>query len=221
MFIRVFGPRTPKTLTPEERAGFLSPALLLAFAAALYLSSIFLPYWSMTLKAPQYPNGLHVVAHINRLDGDVKEIDGLNHYIGMRPLGDAAQLERSLSIVMVGAVTLLVVGAVFVHSPFAALLTLPAILFPIFFLLDLHFWLSAFGQNLDPHAPLSHAVKPFTPPVLGMGTVGQFRTVASPGAGLILAAVGSVLTLSGLFLQRMVYKSIRARLLRESEEIEA
>ena len=39
-----------------------------------------------------------VNAYINHLEGDVQEIDGLNHYIGMRPLGEAAQLERTISM---------------------------------------------------------------------------------------------------------------------------
>lgn len=212
---RFFGPRTPPALTPPERAGFLAPALLLTLSAALLLTSIFLPYWHMTLRAPQYPNGLHVQAYVNRLDGDVKEIDGLNHYIGMRPLNDAARLERTLSVGMIAALVFLVVAAVFIHSPFTALLALPAIIFPAFFLLDLHYWMDTFGQNLDPNAPLSHAVKPFTPPVLGAGHVGQFRTIASPGAGLVVAAVASVLTITALFLQRLAYKPLRDRALQE------
>ena len=54
-----------------------------------------MPYWSLVLHAPQYPGGLVVNAYINHLEGDVQEIDGLNHYIGMRPLGEAAQFERT------------------------------------------------------------------------------------------------------------------------------
>ncbi|RMD63640.1 MAG: cytochrome C [Planctomycetota bacterium] len=215
--LRVFGPRTPHGLTPQERAGFVAPTILFTLAATLLLVSIFLPYWRMTLYAPQYPNGLHLQAYVNRLEGDVREIDMLNHYIGMRKLEDAAQLERSLSIGMIVALTLIVVAAAFVHSPLTALLTLPAILFPLFFLVDLHIWMRFFGQHLNPEAPLSHAIKPFVPPVLGEGKIGQFRTVATPGEGLLLSSVATVLTIVGLFLQRMAYKPLRDRLLREAE----
>ena len=98
--------------------------------------------------------------------------------------------------------------AAIVRTKWAALLTLPAILFPAFFLGDLAFWLNNFGQNLDPAAPLSNAIEPFTPPVLGVGVIGQFRTIAYPGTGLILSACASALIVVGLFFHRRAYKPL-------------
>lgn len=205
---RVIGPRAPAEEIAAHRMRYLWPTLLLAGAAVLIIISIFLPYWSLVLHAPQYPKGLVVNAYVNHLEGDVREIDGLNHYIGMRPLNEAAQLERSISIFAIGALALLVLAAVFIHSPWAALLSLPAVLLPVVFLADLYFWLSNFGQNLDPHAALSNAVQPFIPTVLGEGIIGQFRTVAYADFGLLLASAGSVLILVGLYLQRRAYKPL-------------
>jgi hypothetical protein len=90
---------------------YLLPTLFLVAAAVLIIVSIFLPYWSLVLHAPQYPQGLVVHAYLDRLEGDVQEIDGLNHYIGMRPLGEAAQLEKSISIFAIVALALLVFNA--------------------------------------------------------------------------------------------------------------
>ncbi len=94
----IFGPRVSNEELAKHRVRYLAPAFILTIARILLLISIFLPYWHMELRAPQYPDGLYVTAYVNRLTGDVKEIDGLNHYIGMRPLEDAAKLERMLSI---------------------------------------------------------------------------------------------------------------------------
>lgn len=203
-----WGPRVSAQEMQARRTTYLLPALFMALAAVLLIVSIFLPYWKMTLHAPQYPKGLVAQAYVNRLVGDVKEIDGLNHYIGMRPLGEAASLELSLSIAAIAVVSLLVLSTIFVHTRWAALLALPALLFPVMFLGDLAFWLHTFGQNLDPKAPLSSSIKPFTPPVLGEGKVGQFGTTAEPDAGLILAAVASLLILAGLFFHRRAYKPL-------------
>jgi hypothetical protein len=202
------GPRVPAQYAATNRARFLMPTLCLAVARLLLLVSVFLPYWRMTLHAPQYPKGLHVQAYVNHLEGDVKEIDGLNHYIGMRPLNEAAQFERAVSVFAIIALTLLVEGAAYVHTKWAALLALPTILFPPFFLIDLHFWLSSFGRNLDPKAPLSNAIEPFTPPVLGTGVVGQFETVASAGPGLILASTASLIVIIGLYFHRRAYRPL-------------
>src|SRR5690606_17681893 len=128
--------------------------------------------------------------------------------IGMRPLEDAAQIERSLALVMTLAMAAMLIMAVAIHSRWALLLAMPALLFPVGFLLDLHLWMDHFGQNLDPTAALSSSVKPFTPPVLGEGWVGNFKTVARADAGLIMATVSSVLILMGLFFHRRAYKAL-------------
>lgn len=205
---RLVGPRTPAELLAQYRLRYLLPAVFLALAAFCLLVSIFMPYWRMTLLAPQYPGGLSVQVYVDRMTGDVREIDGLNHYIGMRPLGEAAQLERSLSILAIAVLSLLLVAAIFIHNRWAALCALPALLFPVMFLGDLAFWLRNFGQNLDPRAPLSSAIKPFIPPVLGEGVVGQFRTVAAVDRGFYLAVLAAVLVLVGLYCHRRAYKPL-------------
>ena len=205
---RFLGPRVTPEMLAERRLRFLLPTLALGVAAVLLVASIFLPYWRMTLLAPQYPQGLRVRAYLDRLEGDVREIDGLNHYIGMRPLGEAAQLERELSIAAVAVIALLVIAAIYIHNRWAGLLAMPALLFPLGFLGDLYYWLRRFGTNLDPHAPLSSAIDPFVPPVLGRGTVGQFSTVALPDAGLWIAFGASLLIAAGLYLHRRAYKPL-------------
>ena len=207
---RIVGPRTPSTLTEADRWRFRLPTVLFLTAAILLIASIFLPYWKMTLHAPQYPKGLSVQAYVNRLTGDVAEIDGLNHYIGMRPLEEAAQLERSLSIAAIVGISLLVVAAIFIHSPFAAMLTLPALLFPVIFLGDMYYWLRNFGLNLDPKAPLSSAIDPFVPPILGEGLIAQFRTVAQVQSGFFLALAASIAIGAGLYFQRKAYRPLMA-----------
>ena len=205
---KVLGPRVPSDELRRHRSRYLIPTALFLIAALLLLVSIFVPYWQLTLHAPQYPKGLTVQAFLNNLEGDVHEIDGLNHYIGMRPLAEAATFEKSISVIGVAVLALLILAAVFVHSRWAALLALPALLFPAIFLLDLQYWLANFGQNLDPSAALSSSVKPFVPRVLGVGEIAQFRTDAGPAAGLWLAIIASFLILVGLYFHRRAYKPL-------------
>ena len=109
---------------------------------------------------------------------EVREIDGLNHYIGMKSLYEAAEFERSIAIPAVITMVVFLVIAALWHKRWTWILTIPAIGFPYIFLADLAFWMNHYGQNLDPYAPLSSAIKPFTPPVLGEGIIGQFSTIA-------------------------------------------
>jgi nitrous oxidase accessory protein len=204
----ILGPRVPAGEFRSRRTRYLLPTILLIVAAGLLIASYFLPYWRMTLLAPQYPRGLHVTAFLNRLEGDVREVDTLNHYIGMRPLNEAAKFERQTSAMLLIVLVSLIVGAVFIHSRWAAVLALPAVLFPAGFLLDLHLWMANFGQNLDPHAALSSSIKPFVPPVLGVGIVGQFKTVAAAGPGLLVAIAAAGLVLTALWFHRRAYKPL-------------
>lgn len=208
----LIGPRVPLAELHAHRIRYLTPTLILMMARVTLLVSIFFPYWHMELVAPQYPDGLFLTAYVNNLTGDVREIDGLNHYIGMRPLGEAAAFERTASVWMIIAMFLMIEGAAFVHSRWAVLMALPAVSFPIGFIADLHFWMKTFGMNLDPNAPLSSSVKPFVPTVIGEGGIGQFKTYAEFGTGYWLAVACAVLTIIGFYFHRRAYRPLYLRM---------
>jgi hypothetical protein len=205
---KFLGPRMPKDVSEDDRKRYLLPTLLFGIAAILLIISIPLPYWKMELQAPQYPQGLHITAYVNELTGDLSEINGLNHYIGMRPLEEAAQLEKSVSRVAIGLLAVLTLFSIFIHTKWVVLLALPAITMPVLFLADLQWWMAKFGTELDPKAPLSSAIKPFVPSVLGRGKIAQFETIALPAIGLYLAISASLLVIVGLYFHRKAYKPL-------------
>lgn len=204
-----------ETLSEETRSDKTAPRLLkwiptgfMLLASVLVIASIAFPYWGLVLEAPQYPGGLQMRVFVNRMTGDedprldeVREIDGLNHYIGMQSLYNAASFERSIAIPAVIIIVVLLVAAAFLRRRWAWLLALPAIAFPFIFLGDLAFWMNNYGQNLDPYAPLSSAIEPFTPPILGEGVIGQFRTVAYVDIGWYLAVGAAVLIIAALLVR--------------------
>lgn len=209
--LALIGPRVAPEELAARRLRYAAPHTVLMLARVLLLASVFLPYWHMELMAPQYPDGLYLTAYVNHLTGDVKEIDGLNHYIGMRPLHEAAELERTTSVWLIIAMVLLMEGAALMHTRWAVLLAIPAVLFPVGFLADLQYWMASHGQNLDPGAPLSSAIKPFTPTILGEGGIGQFKTYAEAGWGLWLASAASLTTVVAFFFHRRAYKPLCAK----------
>lgn len=197
-----------KTLRGSVRWLKRLPQLFFLIAAVLLLVSINQPYWGLVLQAPQYPGGLQMRVFVNNMTGDadprldeVREIDGLNHYIGMRSLYDAAKFERSIAIPAVIIMVGLLVVAAFWQRRWTWLLSIPALTFPFVFLADLAFWMTNYGQNLDPYAPLSSAIQPFTPPILGEGVIGQFSTIANVDIGWYIIFTGTVLIAAGLALK--------------------
>ena len=110
----------------------IAKALIVAAATAL-LSSVFFPYWWLKVTAPQYPKGLKIAIFVNHIEGDVQEVDMLNHYIGMRPLREGAKKERELAVYGISVLVLCLGTAVFVRNKFSIFLLIPAVLFPAIF----------------------------------------------------------------------------------------
>ncbi len=205
---RILGPRIPKDERGEDTRKYRLPTWMFTGAALLLMVSLLLPYWVLYLKAPQFPNGLQVRAYVNRLEGDVGELEGLNHYVGLKSFEDGAVFERSIAIAAIIVLAGLLVAALLVHTRWVLLLVLPGLLFPFIFIGDLQFWLWKYGNQLDPRAPLAAAVGEFTPPVFGPAKIAQFDTLALPGPGLVLAFIASAMIAVGLWYHRKAYKPL-------------
>lgn len=205
---RILGPKVPEDLSAEERRRYQLPQWMFAGAAFLLLVSLLLPYWVLNLDAPQFPDGLQIKAHVNRLVGDVTELEGLNHYVGLQSFEDGAVFERSIAVIAIITLSMLVVAALRVHSRWVVVLVLPALVFPIVFMADLQYWLWNYGHNLDPLAPFAAAVGEFTPPIFGPAKIAQFTTLALPGLGFVLAIGASALIGTGLWFHRKAWKPL-------------
>ena len=208
MFDRILGPRVSREEMQETAARYRRPAVLFAGSALLLVISVFLPYWQLSLKAPQFPDGLTIRAFVNRLEGDVVELEGLNHYVGLGSFEDGAVFERSIAVVAIIVLAGLLAAALAFHSRWVMLFTAPALLFPVVFVADLQWWLWRYGHNLDSAAPFANAVGEFTPPIFGPAEIAQFDTLALPGIGFVLAVIASVLTGLGLWYHRKAYKPL-------------
>lgn len=167
---------------------------LCGVAVALWVAAYFLPWWQFYLFAPQYPKGLVLDISLTGLGGDFKEINMLNHYIGMKGLDEAAALERQLAVYGVGLVAVLsTVFTLVMGKRWSWLVLLPGLAFPLGFIADSMAWLYHFGHTLDKHAPLN--IPAFTPAFFGWGKIGQFSTYAMPlpGFWLSLGALAAML----------------------------
>lgn len=172
-------------------------------ACFLYVAAYFFPLWGWYLQAPQYPNGLVMAVYLNKVTGDITEINILNHYIGMARLDEAAKLERALAVYGVSGIGLITMIGVFLPGKrYAKLFSLPAMLFPLVFLGATYFWMYKFGHQLNPDAPVD--VAPFTPTLLGMGTIGNFHTLGMPGPGFYMILLSAAAVSAAFILRQRV-----------------
>jgi len=189
-----------RTVQSEVRSAIRRPGGLQIrswVAAAMLGLSLLLPYWRITLFAPQYPGGLRAAVYLTKVSGESSEISILNHYIGMKPLEDAAPLERRFAVPIVLAGVLAVAASPLLGPRAGRLLQAPAVLFPAGVIADLAFWMWKFGHSLDPSAPIR--IEPFMPAIIGRGAVMQFSTYAMFSGGFFLSAATALIALHNLF----------------------
>ena len=174
-------------------------------AAALVWFAATLPLWSMTMRAPQYPKGLRLEAYGTGMTGDLKELNILNHYIGMKPLDPAPEFETKIFPIAIAAVVVLCLLSPF-HRWLRRLAVTATIAVPIGTLIDLQWWLYEYGHSLDPKAPIR--LPPFTPKVIGTSTMGNFEASAMISTGaLCLAGAAALLVIGGYLGRRPAQRS--------------
>jgi hypothetical protein len=168
--------------------------LLAATAAVLLLSVFVLPLWRIDLEAPQYPEGIGMLVRVNTVEGikpqDLQNINGLNHYIGMKEIRpDAIPELRYMPWIAAGLVlTGLVAAAVGRVGGLAAWLATFALL-GVVGLYDFWRWGHDYGHDLDPNAIIRVPGMAYQPPIIGSKQLLNFTAHSWPAAGGVLAGV--------------------------------
>jgi len=165
--------------------------LILILVAVAMLPALFLPVWRITLHAPQYPDGLSVEIYSNSVGGDLREVNELNHYIGMAQIRPDEFPEFKLIPFFILRFAAFAGLAFLVgRIPIAAIGYLDFVMFGVVMLADFQGWLSSFGQGLDPAAAIT--IDPFSPRFFGTTHVGQFAVTSFPTLATVLMGVGGL-----------------------------
>src|SRR5262245_54197234 len=163
------------------------PRGLLVLALVLLVPSYLAPLYEMTMFAPQYPEGLRLHIYSYKLDGghdgqDVKEVNVLNHYIGMKDLSTDEFSEFKWMPFVIGVLGLLFLRTAVLgkmsHLVDVLVLYLYFALFSLWSFAYKMYW---YGHNLAPTASVK--VDPFTPPLVGYKKLANFEVYSFPGLG--------------------------------------
>ena len=177
----------------------------------LLLGLFFFPLWNIELGAPQYPEPLGLDIYIDGIQGqnefDVQNIDGLNHYIGMKTLPKPEDMwEFSVFPIVIGGMAAL--GLLFgllgflnkvSYKWFLGWFILMSVL-GVLGMYDFNAWMVDYGTNLDPKAILKLAnpdgtPMSYKPPLLGHQKILNFDAYSYPRLGAYLVFSGMLLTL--------------------------
>lgn len=190
---------TEEFLFLEQPLPFLSRLFLVLAALALILAFLF-PLWNMTFFSNQYTDGLMMDVYAYKLEGgktpnrdDLREINALNHYIGMRPLMESDFGEFTWLPFAIGGLMLLALRAAFMGKVSKLVdVFIIFIYFSLYSFWSFYYRLYQYGHNLEPTAAIK--VPPFTPPLFGTQEVGNFTVHSYPDiASYALIAYGLLL----------------------------
>ena len=194
--------------------------IIMVVGSLLLLGLFKFPLWNIMLGAPQYPEPLGMNIHINGIKGvsefDIQNIDGLNHYIGMKTIPKPEEMwEFSIfPIVIISMVVLGVfIGLMGYFNKVSYKFFLGWFIFMsmlgILGMYDFNNWLTLYGSDLDPKAILK-ITKPdgtpmtYKPPLFGHQKLLNFDVTSLPHIGGYLMFVGMSLTLVAFWIGRKV-----------------
>lgn len=182
--------------------------LLLGFAAAAVLAAIALPLWEVRLGAPQYPEGLglQILSHTVRgiQPHDLQNINGLNHYIGMKVIepDSIPELRYIPWILAAMAAALALVAWRGARRALAVWLVAFALLGAVG-IWDFWRWEYDYGHNLDTEsAAIVVPGMTYQPPLIGTKQLLNFTATAWPGTGTIVLGLAWLTGLAVLVASR-------------------
>ena len=162
--------------------------------AVLLLALFFFPLWNITLHAPQYPDSIGMNIWINKITdmnpNDVKNINLMNHYIGMKEIPEhMKEFELFPIVVVVMCVLGIAIGFKGQRNMYFAWFIL-MVFFGITGLYDFYLWEYDYGHDLDPKAAIKIPGQGYQPPLIGSKVILNFTAVSMPRLGALFLFLG-------------------------------
>ncbi len=182
-------------------------ARALTVVASLLLGVLFFtPVWRVRLVAPQYPEGIGMLIRLNTIQGvkefDLRNINSLNHYIGMKAIepDDIPEL-KYMPWIVGGLLTAGLVVAAVGRRRLLVGWTAAFGLLAVGGLYDFWRWSYDYGHNLDiEHAIIVVPGMSYQPPLFGTKQLLNFTATSLPDIGGIAAGLAMLAAVAAVVL---------------------
>jgi len=196
-----------KNSSPEKMTTLMKVATILC--SILMIAVLFLPIWKIELAAPQYPEGLVLKIHADKLAGNVDVVNGLNHYIGMRTLHAEDFIEFTVLPYIIGGFAALgfltlILNRRKIFNGWVVLFLFIAVVSMV----DFYRWEYNYGHELNPDAPIKVPGMAYQPPLIGYKKLLNFGAYSIPDTGgWIFIAIGLILVTTWI----MEYRKLKVK----------
>jgi len=193
----------------------IQPKYLMWAAALLPLLLFVFPLWKITLEAPQYPTPLGMYIHINDFTDanphDIKNINIMNHYVGMKYIPEAIP---EFKIFPIGIIITSLIGAFIAFKSGYKWYLYWGILMVLLSaagLYDFYLWEHDYGHDLDPKAIMKFtnpdgSVMGFQPPLFGSKDILNFTAHSYPQPGAYSLGLGIICSFIAYFKGRKQFR---------------
>ena len=179
--------------------------LAIALSAMLLAAAFVMPVWRIDLVAPQYPEGLGMLIRVNTITGikpaDLNNINGLNHYIGMKAINPEAIPVLDVMPIVLGVLIVLGLGVALYGRRWAAWSWLG--LFAAAGaagMAEFYMWSYDYGHNLASDAIIKVPGMTYQPPLIGSKQLLNFTAASWPAPGGMALGAAFVIALLALVL---------------------
>ncbi len=190
--------------------------ILMIIGSLLLLGLFAFPLWNITLEAPQYPIPLGMDIHITKFtdtnEFDIKNINLMNHYVGMQYIPETIP-EFKIFPIVIGIMVVLgvIIGFVGNYKWFLFWFILMSVL-GIAGMYDFYLWEYDYGHNLNPKAIMNFknpdgSVMGFQPPLFGSKDILNFKAHSYPRTGAYFMFAGMMLTVVAFFVGKKEVKN--------------
>ncbi|ROL61796.1 hypothetical protein D9V86_03970 [Bacteroidetes/Chlorobi group bacterium ChocPot_Mid] len=188
--------------------------ILFALGAIMLLLLFLSPIWSITLTAPQYPNGISMYIWINKITGDtestLQNINILNHYIGMNFIEPDSIKELTYFPYVIISMSILGLIIAFIKKGWLKVSwVVIMIILAIAGIYDFYLWEYNYGHNLSPHAPIKIPDMVYQPPLFGEKMLLNFKSESYPYIGSLWFGLSIVFGLLSYIFYRKERKNVQ------------
>ena len=184
-----------------------SPSILMVLAGLVLMVLYYLPLWTITLIAPQYPKGVKLFIYIDKFGGPepgaLQNINILNHYVGMQQIVPESIPELTiLPWVIACFIGLALLTAIINKKQMYLFWVILMVVGMAAGLYDFYLWEYDYGHNLDPKAPMVFEGQTYQPPLIGQKKLLNFLAKSYPHWGGISMIVSLLLGILATVIKR-------------------
>ena len=185
--------------------------ILIIIAALMVMLTFVFPLWYIDLEAPQYPEGIGLQIWINQIVGqnphDLANINGLNHYIGMKEIESESIPElKIMPYLMIFMMLFGLMAGILGKRTLVYIWILLFVIMAAIGMYDFYMWEYDYGHDLNPLAAIKIPGMAYQPPLIGSKMLLNFNAISMPHIATYILAFVVMLAAAALVIDIKVKK---------------